>query len=227
MARSVRRDPELAQVRLPQLLGGISRRAPCGRLLHCAVRDSTWLLTTPRLALRRFTEDDLDWLTELYADEDVTRYLGGVKDRDSVAAMLRVRILDYYEQHPGLGMWMTCERVTGKRIGFHLLFNIQGETIIQVGFGLMKSAWGQGYGTEMAAEVLRYGFETLALPRIVAIANLDNHPSQHVLLKIGLHRHGERSFPHPAYASQGPLAWFERDRDAWMTERSGGAVVRV
>jgi ribosomal-protein-alanine N-acetyltransferase len=198
---------------------------PCGvilrgRLLHWAVPDPVWLMTTPRLVLRRFTADDLDWLATLYSDEDVARYLGGVKDRDSVEAMLQVRILDYYEQNPGLGLWLTCERVTGAPVGFHLLCNIQGETIIQVGFGLMKSAWGRGYGTEMAAEVLRYGFETLALPRIVAIANLDNHPSQHVLRKIGLHRHGERSFPHPAYASQGPLAWFERDRDAWMAELS-------
>ena len=107
-----------------------------------------------------------------------------------------------------------------ERIGFHLLFNIQGETIIQVGFGLAKSAWGKGYGTEMAAEVLRYGFEERALPRIVAIANLENHASQHVLLKIGLHRKGERSFPHPAYSAHGPLAWFERDREDWMAERA-------
>jgi hypothetical protein len=40
-----------------------------------------------------------------------------------------------------------------------------------------------------------------------------------VLQKIGLHRRGERSFPHPAYASQGPLAWFERDAQDWLTER--------
>lgn len=177
-------------------------------------------LITPRLTLRRFTIDDLDWLAALYSDADVTRFLGGALNRESVGVMLRVRILDYYEQNPGFGMWLTCDRATGERLGFHLLFNIQGETIIQVGFGLAKSAWGKGYGTEMAAEVLRYGFEERALPRIVAIANLENHASQHVLLKIGLHRKGERSFPHPAYAAHGPLAWFERDREDWMAERA-------
>ena len=41
-------------------------------------------LTTPRLGLRRFTPADRDWLVALYADVNVTRYLGGVL---SVAAM--------------------------------------------------------------------------------------------------------------------------------------------
>lgn len=182
---------------------------------------SGFTLTTHRLALRRFTLDDLDWLAALYSDVEVTRYLGGAKDRDSVDVMLRVRILEYYEQNPGLGMWVTEERSSGERVGFHLLSNIQGESIIQVGFGLVKSAWGKGFGTEMASAVLRYGFVDLALPRIVAIANLENLASQHVLLKIGLHRNGERSFAHPAYAAQGPLAWFERDRDDWMAECGG------
>ena len=115
---------------------------------------------------------------------------------------------------------MTVERSTGRRVGFHLLNNIQGESLIQVGFALLKPAWGRGFGTEMASAVLRYGFVDLSLPRIVGMANLDNHASQHVLLKIGLHRHGERAFPHPAYASQGPLAWFERDAGDWLAERA-------
>jgi RimJ/RimL family protein N-acetyltransferase len=65
------------------------------------VSDSYWL-TTERLALRRFAPDDLDWLAELYSDEEVTRYLGGVKTRSQIEDMLRTMILDYYHQHPGL-----------------------------------------------------------------------------------------------------------------------------
>ena len=32
-----------------------------------------WWLTSERLALRRMTEGDLDWLAALYSDEQVTR----------------------------------------------------------------------------------------------------------------------------------------------------------
>jgi len=130
--------------------------------------------------------------------------------------MLTARILDYYAAHPGLGIWMTIERDTGERAGFHLLNNIQGESIIQVGFALLEPFWDRGYGTEMAAEVLRYGFADLELPVIAGMASRQNVASQRVLAKIGLERRGERAFPHPAYAAEGPMAWFEREREAWL-----------
>jgi RimJ/RimL family protein N-acetyltransferase len=177
-------------------------------------------LTTERLALRRFTPGDLDWLAGLYSDPDVTRYLGGVKDRAKTEALLNTRILQYYDEHPGLGIWMTVERATGTCLGFCLLNHIRGESIIQVGFALAKSAWGQGFGTEMASAVLRYGFDELKLPSIAGMASLRNHASQRVLLKIGLERRGERAFPHPDYAPEGSMAWFERDAADWQAHRN-------
>ena len=135
-------------------------------------------LTSDRLALRRFTADDIDWLANLYSDPDVTRYLGGIKDRTTSEELLRTRILQYYDEHPGLGIWMTVERATGTCVGFHLLNHIRGESIIQTGFALVKSAWGKGFATEMAAAVLRYGFVDLQLPRIAGMASLHNYASQ-------------------------------------------------
>ena len=172
-------------------------------------------LTTERLALRRFTPADLNWLAALYGDSLMTRYLGGVKDRAQSEALLNTRILQYYDEHPGLGMWMTVESATGTGRGFHLLNHIRGESIIQIGFVLAPSAWGKGFAEEMAAAVLRYGFLDLKLPRIVGMASLENHASQRVLQKIGLVRNGERAFPHPDYASEGPMAWFECERADW------------
>lgn len=177
--------------------------------------DDYWL-TTKRLALRRFTPADIDWLAELYSDSDVTRYLGGVRDRAEVEELLNTRILKYYDEHPGFGIWMTEDRATGSRLGFHLLNYIRGESIIQIGFALTKAAWGKGFATEMASAVLRYGFVDLKLPRIAGMASLQNTASQRVLLKIGLERRGERAFPHPDYASEGTMAWFERDAADWQ-----------
>jgi ribosomal-protein-alanine N-acetyltransferase len=176
-------------------------------------------LATARLGLRRFTPADLDWLAELYSDRDVTRYLGGVKDRAKAEELLNTRILRYYEEHPGLGIWMTVERATGTSLGYHLLNHIRGESIVQIGFTLAKSAWGKGFGTEMASAGLRYGFVDLKLPRIAGMASLRNLASQRVLLKIGLERRGQRAFPHPDYAAEGEMAWFERDASDWRAER--------
>ncbi len=181
-----------------------------------------WLETT-RLGLRRFTPADREWLVALYADADVTRYLGGTQSPEAVDRMLQARVLDYYDAHPGLGIWMTVERASGEPIGFHLLNHIQGETIIQVGFVLRQPAWGKGYGTEMAAAVVAHGFVTMGLPTIAGMTSLRNLASQRVLEKIGLERRGERAFSHPAYAAEGPLAWFEREAGAWLAARRTAA----
>jgi ribosomal-protein-alanine N-acetyltransferase len=188
--------------------------------------DDFWL-TTERLGLRLFTAADLGFLTALYGDPDVARYLGGVRNRAQTAELLETRILRYYDDHPGLGVWKTIHRATRAPVGFHLLNHIQGETIIQVGYVLEKSAWGRGYATEMAQAVLGYGFLDVKLPRIAAMTSLDNRASQHVLEKIGLHRHGERSFTHPAYAAEGPMAWFEREASEWINERGRDTVTSL
>ena len=182
--------------------------------------DSAPVLTTERLALRRFTSGDLELLVRFYADPDVTRFLGGVKNREQARDLLQQRILDYYERHPGFGVWATIERATGACIGMHVLNHIQGEAFIQVGFILSREVWGRGYATEMAAEILRYGFVDRGLPQIVAIAHPDNTASLHVLEKIGLHRCGERSFDHSAYADHGPFAWFELDAAEWRAAQA-------
>jgi len=179
------------------------------------VRTAADTLESARLRVRRFTHDDLDLVARLLADPVVTRHLGGVKDRDGAEQTLRTRALDYYDQHPGLGMWATIERATGRVVGFHVLNHIHGEPDIQVGYALFQDAWGQGYATEMSVRLLRYGFEDLGLPVICAITNLDNTASQRVLVKVGLTRLGERSFAHPALASAGPMAWFEAHRATW------------
>jgi RimJ/RimL family protein N-acetyltransferase len=182
-------------------------------------RADFWL-ETPRLALRRFTLDDLDWFAELHADAGVTRYLGGPRDRAGAEELFHARILRYYDEHPGLGIWTTVERDTGLRVGYHLLNHIQGEPMIQVGYTLIPATWGRGYASEMAAAVVGYGFRELHIPCINGIASLANGASQRVLEKIGLRRRADRAFPHPAYAAEGPMAWFDRTAEEWIAEQS-------
>jgi len=168
-----------------------------GRMNRVAVRDAGEGLLSERLLLRRFTLADLPLLTVLNADPVVMRYLGGVETPEQTLAMLRGRILDYYQANPGLGVWATLLRAGGECIGFHLLNHIQGESLIQVGYRLFPRYWGYGYATEMSVALL---------------------------LKAGLKRHGERSFAHPAYAPYGPLAWFERTAQDWLTEHQANEL---
>lgn len=180
------------------------------------MRDAGDGLATARLVLRRVTAGDAPWIERLHGDARVMTYVGGVQTPERAREVMRERMLDYYGRHPGFGIWATLERATGTVVGTHLLNDLRGTDLVQVGYLLFPEFWGRGYATEMSIGLLRYGFAGLGLARIHAITDLPHVASQRVLLKAGLHRHGERSFAE--YAAGAPLAFFQRDREAWLAD---------
>jgi ribosomal-protein-alanine N-acetyltransferase len=65
---------------------------------------------------------------------------------------------------------------------------------VEVAYLLAQAYWGQGLATEAARAALRYGFETLALDRIVAVVHPENRGSQRVLEKAGLRLEGDAHY---------------------------------
>jgi ribosomal-protein-alanine N-acetyltransferase len=62
---------------------------------------------------------------------------------------------------------------------------------MEIFYGLSPVYWNQGYGTEAARAVLRYGLEVLGLDQVVAGVKPENTASIRVLEKIGLVRRGK------------------------------------
>ncbi len=58
------------------------------------------------------------------------------------------------------------------------------------GYCYRKDYWGNGYATEAAAAMLRYGFETLGLHRIYSTADERNVGSWRVMEKLKMTRQG-------------------------------------
>ena len=179
-------------------------------------------LTTARLVLRRYTLDDLPSLVAINADPEVMRYLGGVMTPEQSRAFLDARMLNYYDVHRGFGIWLTSLRETGETVGMHCLNHIHGEPLIQVGYRIERAHWGRGYATEMSLALMLYGFIRKRLELITAITDLDHVVSQRVLTNVGLHRVGDRLFPHPNLVKSGPLAYFECHRAAWLGHFAAG-----
>ncbi|HEX4872601.1 MAG TPA: GNAT family N-acetyltransferase, partial [Nevskiaceae bacterium] len=175
---------------------------------------SAALPETERLRLRRFRDEDLDWLVRLNADPAVMRFLGGPMAAEDTAQMLRERILAYYDAHPGLGVWVTESRADGTCLGFHLLNHIRGSEEIQVGYRLFPEAWGRGVAGEMARALLAYGFHTLSLDQICGITHPEHTVSQRVLQKIGLEDRDSRH-----YALYGEVRYFANERESWQNPR--------
>ena len=141
----------------------------------------------PRLALRKFRADDVNDVYRLDSDPRVMRYVGdgSVRTREEVVAAL-ARALAYYRNYPGLGVWASEERAGDRFIGWFCLKYLPDAADIEVGYRLLPEAWGKGYATEGASTLVRYGFETLGLYRIVGVTHPENAASQRVLRKAGL-----------------------------------------
>jgi ribosomal-protein-alanine N-acetyltransferase len=69
---------------------------------------------------------------------------------------------------------------------------MDGTDEIEVGYAFGKDAWGRGYATEVARALVRWGFETLELERIVAVAYAENAASRRVMDKLGMRFEGVR-----------------------------------
>ena len=60
----------------------------------------------------------------------------------------------------------------------------------ELGYWIGMPFWGRGYGTEAAAAVVSFGFETLRLHRICAFHFRGNIASRRVLEKVGMRHEG-------------------------------------
>ena len=78
------------------------------------------------------------------------------------------------------------ERLIGHMI-FHPWF---GPQTYEVGWVVNPAYQGNGYATEAAYALLKYGFETLQAHRVIATCQPENPASYRVMEKIGMRREG-------------------------------------
>ena len=139
-------------------------------------------LETQRLALRRFTEDDVDHLFALHNDPDVMRFLNGGRptQREEIER-------EYRERFAGDGYWAAVEKATGEFVGW-FAFNQKesGPEEAELGYRLKRSAWGKGYATEGSRALIRKGFTELGVRRVWAQTMAVNLASRRVMEKAGL-----------------------------------------
>ena len=155
-------------------------------------------LTTERLLLRAWTDDDVDFALDLYSRWEVQQFLGTsprvlTGREEAVATVERFRSL---EDHPVHGIWLVTDAASGQRLGTLLLKDIpasgdpltpSGET--EIGWHLHPDSWGHGYATEAAGRVLGHAFAA-GLAQVVAVTYTENRASQKVARRIGMVHHG-------------------------------------
>ena len=153
-------------------------------------------LTTPRLILRRWHDEDRAPFAAMNADPAVMEHFVAPLTRAESDDMVD-RIEAHFDAH-GWGLWAVAVQATGEFVGFTGLWTPNWQPdFVEVGWRLARDGWGQGYATEAARAALDDGFGRLGLTEIVSFTSRDNIRSQRVMQKVGMRRDPADDFDHP------------------------------
>lgn len=172
-------------------------------------------LDTDRLRLRELRPADAPRLAALHSDPAQWR-LQAVEPADLTDAGGRMRqYLRHRGPHDGrrLFVYAAFARATGDLVGQASLQR-RAPGVASLGLGVARDHWGAGYGTELAARLVAFGFGFARLHRIEADVAIDNAACRRVLEKIGMRCEGvarECIFAQGRWWTEAKFALLEHD----------------
>ncbi|MFQ5926827.1 MAG: GNAT family N-acetyltransferase [Terriglobia bacterium] len=178
---------------------------------------------TTRLVLCPVSVDDLGALHHLWTNPDVRKYLWDdtVISEQRAASEIEKSIASF--ETCGFGLWSIFLQEQETLFGFCGLryFGDPNPPEVELLCGLEPTHWAQGYATEAALAVLRYGFEEIHLAGIMAGADKANEASFRLMKRIGMtfgkrvHLHGREAVYYGVSPEAfHPASWFYRVQHA-------------
>lgn len=160
------------------------------------------MLTTERLLLRPWRDEDAAPCAAMTAKPTVMHFFGGTREgADADAWLARTRA---HHEREGFGIWAVQIPGVAPFIGFVGLARVpEWRTFagqIEAVWTLDEPFWRKGYATEAARASIEDGFARLGLERVIATTAAVNLPSQGVMQALGMTRDPADDFDHPRIA---------------------------
>ena len=156
-------------------------------------------LQTERLVLRAPSQADLGFLAGINQDPEVMKFMPGLMSVDDTRRQLE-GMLQHFRDH-GFGVWVAVRKGTDDCVGIVGLKRVDLDVpfapSVEIAWRLARSQWGKGYAAEAACEVLRFGFERLALEQIVGFTVPRNRRSIAVFERLRMRPDPAFDFEHP------------------------------
>ena len=146
-------------------------------------------INATRVTLRWISEADVDALYRIFSDPQVMRYWSTPPLADRNAAVLLLNeIHENFRSQTAL-KWGIALRSDDTLIGTATLFNFENHRA-EIGYGLARSHWGNGYMHEALQALIVYAFQELGLHRIEADVDPRNSASIRTVERLGFEREG-------------------------------------
>lgn len=147
-------------------------------------------LRTERLTLVPLADDHLEFEVELDSDPEVMRYIVGRAGTRAEVEQAHRRRLAAAAEMSGLGYWVGFD--DAEVVGWWILRpphgpdqpKVAGEA--ELGYRILRRHWRQGYASEGARELIRYGFADVRLDRIFAQTMAVNLASRATMTAVGM-----------------------------------------
>jgi RimJ/RimL family protein N-acetyltransferase len=167
-------------------------------------------METKRLILREYRMDDLDAVHQYCVDPEVLKYmLWGPNSRSDTRQFIEMAIIESTQDPRSVYNLAILDKASETLIGGISLSHHLGTG--EIGWILNRKAWKQGYGTEAAQAMIRFGFESLIFDRIIATCDAENTGSSRIMEKCGMNQ--------IAYQTQTRLSsYFQTMRDQCLYE---------
>lgn len=164
------------------------------------------IIETERLYLRELVIDDAQELSKVLSDPEAMRYYPEPFNMEKVEKWIKWNIENYKKYNHGL--WAVILKDGEKFIGDCgiTMQKIDGETLPEIGFHIMKNFWNKGYATEAALSCKNFAFDTMNYQEIYSYTTVKNLASQKVAAKIGMRplkefeKNGERQIVQVAFS---------------------------
>lgn len=152
-------------------------------------------LETDRLRLREMRLSDKDIHIAMWADERVTRFIGGEPRAPDVSWG---KFLSSAGLWPvmGFGYWVFADKATNRLVGMGgLSYFGRGipelEGVPEAGWAFDADHWGAGYATEAMSAALGWADANLDAAEVRCIIDPGNDASERVSAKLGFRRIGD------------------------------------
>lgn len=173
------------------------------------------VLQTARLILRPTRAEDLEGWAALMADPEAARFIGGVQPR--LGAWRGMMSMAGCWSLQGFGMFSLIERSTGRWLGRAGPYCPDGWPGPEVGWGLLREAWGQGYAREAAEAAMDWAVGTLGWTEVLHVIHPDNLRSRALAQRLGSSLRGRARLPAPFDAEE--IEVWGQPAAAWRARR--------
>jgi ribosomal-protein-alanine N-acetyltransferase len=147
-------------------------------------------LETPRLSLRRWTEQDAGALHAAFGDPDSMRFWDSAPAGDVAETAERIRgsVAVSADWHAAFAVTLRETQEVVGMVNYHDRRALQRR--LAIGWMIVPAWRGKGVARDAATALLRYCFTTLGANRIEARIEPANAPSLRVAARLGFQREG-------------------------------------